>query len=668
MCVYDGNVTAHDADVAAFELRPGVKHEALGKLFASAVLEGVADEQVADEDIGLHLDQVPRHEVMVGGVLLVCNILDCLLMLLVHASKHLGKAVKLAFVGKRRVFCNDRVKNALHDTADCGDDLELRGSFVYVRDADIAIEAFCIEVVHESRAAVDLDAVIGYLVRDFRGAGLGHRGQDCCELRVGFLLVLDLLRGIRIMLGKVSVGVAEVDDAGGLVKERTCADDLHFHPGEHVVDRRELVYALLELLALRRVFAGVVIGGLGDAERLCTDRYTRAIHERHDIAGQSAAALSAEFGRDIVVLEFAGGYAMNAELVLNAADDELWAGLANEHGEAAAIACAFLGTRQHQVNLGAAVCNEALHSVEIPLPGLRILGGFQAHGLEVGAGIGLGQVHGAVGLATGKARQIALLLLFAAELADRLGDVLQTEKVLQRCIGAGDHLGHHRIDGDREVKAAVTVRKHHSHDIRVLEVLNVFLGQWMVGDLVILEMRSFLVHLPRTGLDALARDFANHAQDAVIIVNGVFEVGGSVLKLLGEFVLLLTEGDNIAHVEMVKRKLQVFIFSKVVHWGVSLHLRLVGLDHLGNDLVQVADDAVVRNRQYRSIGIIVDRDDLLGFGHAGTVLDRAAYAAGDVEFRAYGDAGLADLMVVVDPACVNCSDAPTVPPRASASW
>ena len=86
---------------------------------------------------------------------------------------------------------------------------------------------------------------------------------------------------------------------------------------------------------------------------------------------------------------------------------------------------------------------------------------------------------------------------------------------------------------------------------------------------------------------------------------------------------------------------------------VSSGFRFVRFDHHRDDLVQVADDPVMRHGENRRRRIRVDRDDLLAFRHAGAVLHGAADAAGDVEFRTHGHARLADLVVVVDPAGVD---------------
>ena len=73
----------------------------------------------------------------------------------------------------------------------------------------------------------------------------------------------------------------------------------------------------------------------------------------------------------------------------------------------------------------------------------------------------------------------------------------------------------------------------------------------------------------------------------------------------------------------------------------------------GDDVEEVADDAVVDEVEDGGFGVLVDRDDGLGGLHAGPVLDGAGDAVGDVQLRRDGLAGLADLVGVRVPARVD---------------
>src|SRR5581483_8515283 len=67
---------------------------------------------------------------------------------------------------------------------------------------------------------------------------------------------------------------------------------------------------------------------------------------------------------------------------------------------------------------------------------------------------------------------------------------------------------------------------------------------------------------------------------------------------------------------------------------------------LGNDLEQIAHDAVIGHLEDRRFLVLVDRNDGLAVLHPGEMLDRARDADGNVEIRRHDLAGLADLVVV----------------------
>jgi glyceraldehyde-3-phosphate dehydrogenase (NAD(P)) len=71
------------------------------------------------------------------------------------------------------------------------------------------------------------------------------------------------------------------------------------------------------------------------------------------------------------------------------------------------------------------------------------------------------------------------------------------------------------------------------------------------------------------------------------------------------------------------------------------------------DLEEVTDDAVVGDLEDRRVGVLVDRHDHLGRGHARQVLDRPGDADREVEARRHDLARLAHLMRVGDPAGVD---------------
>src|SRR4051794_12866269 len=88
-------------------------------------------------------------------------------------------------------------------------------------------------------------------------------------------------------------------------------------------------------------------------------------------------------------------------------------------------------------------------------------------------------------------------------------------------------------------------------------------------------------------------------------------------------------------------------------FGSAALLRLHCLSQLGQDLVQVADDAQVGELEDRRVLVLVDRDDVLRRLHADLVLDGARDAGRQVQLRRDGLAGLADLRGVRVPARVD---------------
>src|SRR4051794_1728585 len=81
--------------------------------------------------------------------------------------------------------------------------------------------------------------------------------------------------------------------------------------------------------------------------------------------------------------------------------------------------------------------------------------------------------------------------------------------------------------------------------------------------------------------------------------------------------------------------------------------RLHGLGELRDDLVEVADDAEVRELEDRGVAVLVDGHDVLRRLHPDLVLDRAGDPGREVELRRDGLARLADLRGVRIPAGVD---------------
>src|SRR5690348_8748460 len=75
----------------------------------------------------------------------------------------------------------------------------------------------------------------------------------------------------------------------------------------------------------------------------------------------------------------------------------------------------------------------------------------------------------------------------------------------------------------------------------------------------------------------------------------------------------------------------------------GLLLGLEQLDELRHDLVDVADDSEIGDREDRGLAVLVDRDDVVAVLHADKVLGCAGDTERDVHLRLHGLASLADL-------------------------
>src|ERR1700710_6634 len=93
------------------------------------------------------------------------------------------------------------------------------------------------------------------------------------------------------------------------------------------------------------------------------------------------------------------------------------------------------------------------------------------------------------------------------------------------------------------------------------------------------------------------------------------------------------------------------------NWGLSRSsAALLGFDRrgqFGDDLVQIADDAEIRELEDRRVRILVDREDVLVVLHPDLVLDRAGDARREVQLRRHRLTGLADLRRVGVPTGVD---------------
>src|SRR5579872_2504289 len=82
-------------------------------------------------------------------------------------------------------------------------------------------------------------------------------------------------------------------------------------------------------------------------------------------------------------------------------------------------------------------------------------------------------------------------------------------------------------------------------------------------------------------------------------------------------------------------------------------LSLDALGQLGNDLKEVADDQQVGKIRNRNVRVFIDRDDSTSRAHADFMLNRARNPDGDIQGRTNRLSGLAYLVGMRNPACID---------------
>ena len=160
---------------------------------------------------------------------------------------------------------------------------------------------------------------------------------------------------------------SEIDDEGRLVEQGARGFDVHLHVGQHVGHGGQVADRSAELHALVGVLRGCPIGRLGDAQSLAGDGHAGAVHQAHDVGRKAAPALADEQRRRVVELQLAGGRTVDAELVFEAADRHVLVAFVEEHRQAAGVGRALFAAGQHERHLAAAVGDEALDAVQVPV-------------------------------------------------------------------------------------------------------------------------------------------------------------------------------------------------------------------------------------------------------------------------------------------------------------
>ena len=509
-------------------------------------LGGIAEHELGHHAVGGEFVEVAAAEV--GELVVVRGLhnFDGFVELRVHGLR----AGLEAFVFRANVhgfeFFEHEAVAAGGDVRECCNRLELRRTFVNGGDACIAVEALASVFKHVAGTAVNLDAVVGVQVRVFGVHALGQRrasrGEFLVELEFGLLLVGELAGALDVFEALVDVHVA-----GCLVQECAASVEACLDVGNHLVDGREVHDGLAELLAVLGVGESFVVSHLADAHGLCGNAQTGAVHECHHVLDEAELAAATEFSLRVLVDKFTGRASVDAELVLNAAYVHATVALVvNEHGEAAAVVGAFFGAGEHQMDVGVTVGDEALHAVQVPALVFFAVGGLEHHALQVGTGIGFGQVHGHR-LAGAHARDKAGTLVLVAEFIQGLDAVLQGPDVLETGVCRGDHFVDGRVGGNREVETAEAARHGHAIEASLAGGFQVLVGLARVTHAAVFAVGAFGVHVFRVREDGVRGDVACDFEHAVVAVYRVGVVFRRVVKAVLVGVAVFLEFHDALH-------------------------------------------------------------------------------------------------------------------------
>ena len=490
-------------------------------------LGGVAEHELGHHAVGGEFVEVTAAEV--GELVVVRGLhnFDGFVELRVHGLRAGLEALVFGGHFARFQFLEHLAVGAGGDVREGGNRLQLRRAFVNGGDACVAVEALAGVFEHVAGTAVHLDAVVGVQVGVFGVHALRKRsacgGELLVTLEFRLFLVGELAGALDVLEALVDVHVA-----GCLVQECAACVEACLDVGNHLVHSREVHDGLAELLAVLGVGESFVVGHLADTHGLCGNTETCTVHEGHHVLDEAELAAATEFRLRVLVDKFAGRASVDAELVLDAAHvhaavflrplasiarrTDGFASLSHtrlvntsrfvltvvvdEHRKAAAVMGAFFGAGEHQVDVGVAVGDETLHAVKVPALVFFAVGGLEHHALQVGTGVGFGQVHGHR-LAGTHARDKAGTLVLVAEFIQGLDAVLQGPDVLETGVRGGDHFVDGRVGGNREVESAKVARHRDTVEASLAGGFQVFVGLACVAHAAVFAVGAFGVHLTR---------------------------------------------------------------------------------------------------------------------------------------------------------------------------
>ena len=509
-------------------------------------LGGVAEHKLGHHAVGGEFVQVTAAEV---GELVVVRCLhdfDGFVELRVHGLRAGLEALVFGGHFARFQFLEHLAVGSGGDVRKCCNRLQLRRAFVNGGDACVAVEALASVFEHVAGTAVNLDAVVGVQVGVFGVHALRKRRASGGE----FLVVLEFcLLLVGELAGAFDVFEALVDIyiAGCLVQECAASVEACLDVRNHFIDGGEVHDGLAELLAVLGVGESFVVSHLADAHGLCGNAEAGAIHEGHHVLDEAELAAATEFSLRVLIDKFAGRASVDAELVLDAAHVHATVALVvDEHGKAAAVVGAFLGAGEHQVDVGVTVRDEALHAVQVPALVFFAVGGLEHHALQVGTGIGFGQVH-RHRLAGAHARDKAGTLVFVAEFIQGLDAVLQGPDVLETGVCGGDHFVDGRVGGNREVEAAEAARHRDTVEASLAGGFQVLVGLACIAHAAVFAVGAFGVHVFGVREDGVRGDVACDFEHAVVAVYRVGVVFRRVVKAVLVGVAVFLELHDALH-------------------------------------------------------------------------------------------------------------------------
>ena len=218
----------------------------------------------------------------------------------------------------------------------------------------------------------------------------------------------------------------------------------------------------------------------------------------------------------------------------------------DEHGKAAGVVGAFFGAGEHQVNVGVAVRDEALHAVQVPALVFFAVGGLEHHALQVGTGIGFGQVH-RHRFAGADARDETGTLVVVTEFVQGFDTVLQGPDVFETGVGGSDHFVDGGVGRNREVETTVAARHGHAIEAGLAGSFQVLVGLACVTDAAVFAVRAFGVNIFGIHGHGVGGDVASDIENAVVVVHSVGKIFRRIVEVVLVSVAALLELDNALH-------------------------------------------------------------------------------------------------------------------------